>query len=195
MESLGATSIAELQELPAADFVWPTNYGVSNPGYGDGTAPWLCNSEAPGYFIDGQVLEEAPLDTFQKGHDLNGDAFLIGANSQDGITPYYEYTAPIPETAADYTSAMESHWGDYASAVMAQYPVTTMLTSNENSTDASHQYVRADGEYNCNCAICGANTSLATMLVRANATVFHYHFTRGICLFFSFELPTHPHHI
>jgi hypothetical protein len=168
LESVGVSSIAEARDVSAAAFQWPSYYGASNPGYGN--VPWLT-SEAPGTWIDGYVLTKPPIDYYVAG-ELNINEFMIGGNSQDGITPYYEYIAPVPQTDAAYPTSMATHWGDYADAVVAQYPLKD--GEGTDATAAATQFVKADGEYNCNCAIAGPETSWAALLLNAGATVYHY---------------------
>ena len=121
------------------------------------------------------MLTKTPLDYYVAG-DLNVYEFLIGGNSQDGVTPYYEYVAPIPKTDHAYPISMATHWGDYADAVVAQYPLSN--GQGFTATAAATQYVKADGEYNCNCAIAGPETSWAALLLKAGATVYHYYFSQ-----------------
>lgn len=116
------------------------------------------------------MLPVAPRELYAAGA-LNADEFLIGANSEDGITPYYEYVSPIPQNVAKYASAMATHWGDYAAAVEAQYPASG---SYDGSTGPARAFVHADGEYVCNCAIATASSSWAALLLDAGATVYHY---------------------
>eukprot|EP00618_Florenciella_parvula_P035986 CAMPEP_0119473306 /NCGR_PEP_ID=MMETSP1344-20130328/5017_1 /TAXON_ID=236787 /ORGANISM="Florenciella parvula, Strain CCMP2471" /LENGTH=572 /DNA_ID=CAMNT_0007506395 /DNA_START=589 /DNA_END=2308 /DNA_ORIENTATION=- len=173
LESVGVSSIAEARDVSATAFQWPSYYGASNPGYGN--VPWLT-SEAPGTWIDGYVLTKPPIDYYVAG-ELNINEFMIGGNSQDGITPYYEYIAPVPQTDAAYPTSMATHWGDYADAVVAQYPLKD--GEGTDATAAATQFVKADGEYNCNCAIAGPETSWAALLLNAGATVYHYYFANG----------------
>lgn len=168
LKSVGVSSIAEARDVSATAFQWPSYYGASNPGYGD--VPWLT-SEAPGTWIDGYVLTKPPIDYYVAG-ELNVDEFMLGGNSQDGITPYYEYIAPVPQTDAAYTTSMATHWGEYADAITAQYPLED--GEGTDATAAATQFVKADGEYNCNCAIAGAEASWAALLLNAGATVYHY---------------------
>jgi hypothetical protein len=110
---LNVTTIAELRKLPAANLSW--------------TDDALNDVSFPGYFLDGEILEDQtvvkmaahaimPVDpgTRYAAGNLIVDEIMIGFNSKDGTAQYYG-TAPFAANSSNgnYSSTMKArsvHW-------------------------------------------------------------------------------------
>eukprot|EP00041_Stephanoeca_diplocostata_P020449 m.458130 g.458130 ORF g.458130 m.458130 type:complete len:606 (-) comp21581_c0_seq1:234-2051(-) len=133
LASLNASSVDDLRKLKAEAIVWPM--------------PYSEDIHFNGFFIDGFVAKEQPIERYKDGQ-TNAGFVVFGATSMDGVTPY-GYTCDgcsPPATASKWHESMSVHWGpDWAQSVEEQYPLERFQHEPVSS------FVRADADANVVC--------------------------------------------
>ena len=100
-----------------------------------------------GYFLDGHVAVDQPVERYKSGQGWNVDAAIFGSNTMDGVS-VFGYACPgcsPPNTTQGWAAAMALHWGNASAAVMTQYPLSRF------DGEAVTAFVRADADANVVC--------------------------------------------
>lgn len=124
--------------------------------------------------VDGIEIPDQPRVLFDQGA-FSRVPVLLGANRDEGWT-FVDRSFPSGLTVEQYDSALESEFGDDASAIREAYPAERFATSKQTLATLT-----GDAEYVC------AALRLAELIERTKTPVFLYSFER--------EIPTIPGHV
>lgn len=121
MAAVNVSSLAALRNVSAELVQWPDST-MNDPK----VAPYFS-----GYFTDPGFLPE-PAEKLWAAGKINPKEIIVGHNAQDGTAAFYGtaptlgFVAPDKKqtSASDYETAMRAAWGDKASAVLEQYPLS-----------------------------------------------------------------------
>jgi len=145
--------------------------------------------EFPGYWLDGWVAPEPIAQRLQRGH-LVPDAFIIGANSRDGVVgAAYVAKSELPTSAERYPGAIRQHWRPANSSggvfgadrlvpnvlgdqVLSAYPLERFRTLGGPAA----AFKSADGDFH---VVCAARRLALAVAAQRPGQVFFYYFSHG----------------
>eukprot|EP00439_Symbiodinium_sp_Y106_P012999 s2209_g1.t3 len=174
LKSLPGGSASAKLRLPPSELLW----GQGQDQY---------DIEFPGYWLDGWVAPEPIAQRLKAGH-IVPSAFIIGANSRDGVVgSAYVAQKDLPTRASQYAEAMRSHWrprngsggifgadrlvpAALGDQVIAAYP----LSRFEDRGGPAGAFKAADGDFH---VVCAARRLAAA--ASAKREVYFYYFSHG----------------
>mmetsp|Transcript_19392 Transcript_19392/g.68659 ORF Transcript_19392/g.68659 Transcript_19392/m.68659 type:complete len:551 (-) Transcript_19392:103-1755(-) len=156
--TLGAKSVADLQDAskyPTSKFVgWPSGMQVPAGLHSYSTC------------VDGHVLPAHPRALYTSG-PLNVDAIMIGANTFDGLGPWFKGSPLFPTSPFAYVSLINFLvGGERAAAVGAAY-------DDKQYTDVGQAFVQMEGDHS---VLCPARTLAALCATHLPGRTFFYVF-------------------
>jgi para-nitrobenzyl esterase len=137
-----------------------------------------------GVVVDGPggFLPDQPRTLLDSGKIVHVP-YLLGSNNDEGML--FLLTASIPANDTDYLTALKAGFGDFASQVMAEYPVTNF------NGDYRVALGRAIGDSGL---VCGTHDT-ARRLAQAGLPVFMYNFNVPWAIFPTLLLASHASEI